>query len=244
MKRLPLLLPALALLAACGSAPTSSGSAADAGSSATPSPSAASTCRPPVGRTPAILASVDLDGDGTPEAPYVIGAHDNVCPNHLFAHVAGKAVALDLGPVTLAPRATAIQVPGRTGQLLVARQLNPRGGYQVRLYGYADGALAEITNQGRPLLPFVATDTPQGTPVTATCVPGGISVTEARTHQPTGVAFAYDIYRTTYTIEGNTATAGPSEKVADNVLPGQLTQKYPALTGHVLFVDCTAATTG
>jgi hypothetical protein len=75
-------------------------------------------------------------------------------------------------------------------------------------------------------------------------VPGGISVTEARTHQPVGVAAAYDLYRTTYKIDGNTATADTPVKVADNVLPGELQQKYAALAGNELFVNCTAATTG
>lgn len=244
MKRLLLLLPAAVLLAACGSAGTSTGAGGGTGPSASSSPAAVTTCQPPTGEMPAILVAADLDGDGTPESPYVLGVHDHVCPNHLVAHVDGRSVALDLGQVTLAPHATAIEVPGRTGDLIVAKQVNPRGGYQVHLYGYAGGALAEVTDRGRPVVPFIATDTPEGTPVSASCVPGGISVTEARTHMPVGVAAAYDVYRTTYRIDGNTATAGASVKVADNVLPHELAQKYPDLTENALFRNCTAVTTG
>ena len=55
-----------------------------------------------------------------------------------------------------------------------------------------------------------------------------------------GVVAAWDVQRTTYTLEDGKVTAGPTEEVADNVLPKQLAGKYPDLVEHAAFASCRA----
>ena len=51
-----------------------------------------------------------------------------------------------------------IDVPGLSGPLVVTRQDHPRGGYQVRVFGADGTAFKELQVDGRPLVPFIATD--------------------------------------------------------------------------------------
>ena len=129
---------------------------------------------------------------------------------------------------------------GRTGDLVLLREEHPRGGFQAHLYGYAGGHLEELTVQGRPVLPFVATDVLTD-PLSARCTDGGFEVLRARRHEPVGIVAAWDVFRTTYTVDGNRVHVGPTPKVADNVLDQDLPTRFPDLVGHALFEDCRVA---
>lgn len=217
------------LLAGCGQEGRSSGP-----DEATPK-SAECTLAPNADH--AGLVSLDLDGDGTQETPVVLGG-TGACANHLVVDVSGSTADLDLGTVTLEPKAHAIRLKGRTGDILVARQTHPRGGFQTHLYGYADGHLEEITVDGAPMLPFVATDTPPS-PSVADCTSAGTVVfTVARAHTPPGVVYAWDLDETTYTITGNAAHKKGTRESRDNVLEKQLHTERPDLFAHEMFQSC------
>jgi hypothetical protein len=192
-----------------------------------------------VGSSP-ILVTADLEGDGQAE-PVQYASGSGGCSSVLFARVAGKRRGVhvdDALPVTAAATKV-ITVPGRKGQLLLLRQEHPRGGFQARLFGYADGKLEELTVDGQPIFPFVATDVTT-TPLSATCIPSGFEVAEADAHKPIGVIPAWDVFRTTYTVEGNAVTMGDRNEEADNVLDEQLSKKYSALVKYQLFTNCVA----
>lgn len=216
-----------------------SGCGDDGGSeSGTPSPSAA-TCAATAGE-PAATVTVDLDGDGTAETvDHVTHPAGSGCPDVLTAEVRGQRVSarvdsdLPVRPEDLA----VVRVPGRDGDLLLLTAQHPRGGFRAHLFGYADGEFAELTAGGAPLFDFIATDV-LTTPTSATCQDGGFVVTQAKAHEPIGVVPAWDVFRTTYTVDGNEVTKGPTTEVADNVLDEQLHQQYAALVDYAFFEDC------
>jgi hypothetical protein len=184
------------------------------------------------------VIQADLDGDGrTEEVSYAGAAHG--CPAMLTASVGGSSVSAEVDgvPDLVTSDLVAVRVPGRKGALILLRQAHPRGGFQARLYGYAAGKLEELTSDGKPVFGFVATDAPTQH-VAAGCVAGGFTVTEAVTHQPIGVAAAWDVYRTSYAVDGNRVTAGRRTEIAQSVLDTQLPARYPEVAADKLFVDC------
>ncbi len=237
----------LVLLAGCGSvAEQGSGDAGGSRPSAsstpsTPSPSSSAQpgCTPDEGATRSVtpLASVDLDGDGTSEPVGLTGAEDP-CPGHLVAELGGAEVSVSL-PVDEPPvsSAFAVALPGRVGQLVVTRQDHPRGGFQTRVFALDADGLAQLEADGRPLVPFVATDV-QEHPVSIDCGENLITVTEAVAHEPPGVMFAWDVKQTAYALQGVTVTAGPTREIADNVLPSQLKRRHPELARNAVFPSC------
>jgi hypothetical protein len=223
------------LLAGCGDAGgTPPGSAA----SASPSGTVDACVRESGGTGP--RATVDLDGDDAPDSVEFVAFAD--CPDGLEAEVGDQhpvaALAGDL-PVT-ADDMVAVQVPGRTGQVLLVRQRHPRGGFQARLFGYADGRFEELTVAGQPVFGFIATDVTT-TPTAARCVADGFEITQAKAHEPIGVLPAWDVFRTTYAVDGNTVTRGATTEIADNVLDDQLQRQYGDLVGYELFGNCLAS---
>jgi hypothetical protein len=184
------------------------------------------------------LASPDLDGDGAAD-PVMWSPASGDCPGALSSSVEGLEAAPTLAwdPQPSARDASVVAFPGRAGDVLVLLQQHPRGGFQAHLYGYADDKLEELQVDGKPIFPFVATDT-TSTPLSAACTAGGFEVTEAVAHQPIGVVPAWDIVVTAYTVDGNAVTKGDRHEVADNVLDNQLEAKYPALLKYRLFTNC------
>lgn len=183
--------------------------------------------------------SVDLDGDGTAETVTYSAGDDATCPARLSTRVAGHDQTADLHdrlPVRAADM-KAVRIPDRSGDLLLVTPQHPRGGFQAHLFGYADGSFAELTAEGRPVFGFIATDA-RTDPTAAHCVGDGFDVVAARAHEPIGVAPAWDVFRTTYTLDGNEVTKSDTTEVADNVLDRQLERDYGDLTGYALFEDC------
>jgi hypothetical protein len=183
------------------------------------------------------IASVDLDGDGDGDQVRLT-AQGGECGNTLFAElpdgVVSTALAAGTPPVT---SGFAVAPAGADRQLLVTRADHPRGGYQLRVYAATPDQLTELKSDGKTLFPFVATDVDEH-PASIDCSEEGIVVTEAVPHEPVGVVAAWDVERTTYAVADGKVTAGPTEEVADNVLPHQLEAKYPELVRHAAFPSC------
>ena len=238
--RTSVLLFAVLCLASCGSpeaGKSAGGAAKDKTATAKVSQCPADSPAVVSART---ISTADLDGDGKRDA-VKLTAPDGDCANVLFAKVGEGFVHAQL-PVGGPPltKAFAAAVPGREGALLVTRQDHPRGGFQLRLYAVGQDGLVELKTDDHPIVPFVALDV-QERPLSVDCTDGGVVLTEAVAHKPAGVIFAWDVQRTTYTIEGGEVTKGHTEEIADNVLPAQLEAKYPELVDYSAFKSCRAA---
>lgn len=182
------------------------------------------------------LAQVRLAGAAVPVR---FAPQGGDCNNALYAEDGTKTYLLDLGDVVLSPEgAVAVTVPGRDGQVLAAREVHPRGGYQWHLYGVADGRLAEILADGKPPIPFVATDTQPQPPMTIACKDPGLQVTQARAHEPAGVMFTWDLDRIDITISGNDAKVDGPKEIEDNVVPSIMARKHLDLVKQRMFVGC------
>ena len=184
------------------------------------------------------LAEVDLDGDGTPDK-VKLTSPEGSCPNVVFAELAKGYVSAQVP--TDAPPVRAgfgVTLPGHTGGLLVTQQAHPRGGFQLRAYAVGGDELEELTYQGRTIFPFVATDTKQ--PFSVDCSGSAIRVREAQAHSPIGVMFTWDVKERVYAVKDATVTLSQDSEVADNVLPGQLKERFPELAGGTLFTSCRA----
>ena len=108
----------------------------------------------------------------------------------------------------------------------MTRADHPRGGFQLRIYAAASGQLDELKADGRALLPFVATDV-QEHPWSIDCSDDGLVFTEAVAHEPAGVAPRGTSSRRRTPSTATTVTAGPTEEIADNVLPQELAGEVP-----------------
>ena len=217
------------LLAGCG----------DAGSPRSEASPSASACRGHA--TPVPLVKADLDGDGRPDE-LDFDPPSGSCTGGLSSSVAGLRAAptVDWDASGAARDVAVVRVPGRAGDLVLLKEQHPRGGFQAHLYGYADGRLAELTVDGKPVFPFVATDVLTD-PISARCTDGGFEVLHGRRHQPVGIVPAWDVFRTTYAVDGNTVRPGPTTKVADNVLEKDFATTYADLVRYALFENCRVA---
>jgi hypothetical protein len=189
-----------------------------------------------------VVAKADLDGTGGTETIRLIGASDRRCHNSLVAVVEGRLVGTDVSRLHLVQnRAHAVQLHGKAAADLVLlwSQPHPRGGSQPHLFGLRDsGRLVEVTLDGRPVLPFVATDG-GGSPMTATCTgSGGIAVFTAVAHQPPGIVLAWDVTRTTYDVRDGRAMAVGSSMVQEAAADPALRRSRPELFSGKLFANC------
>jgi hypothetical protein len=208
-----------------------------AGSGDTDPPSTQSN-GPCLGDLP-VLRSIkaDLDGNGTNEDVQLTGPRGE-CGAALRV-VAERSFALVLAdgyePVPDSLRDLGI---GRgDSHVFLLRSEHPRGGFEVRLFAITPGRVDELTIDGKPVIPFVATDAPTEH-VSAECTQHGFTVTEAVAHQPVGVLPAWDVYRTTYEVDGNDLTRGDRTEIADNVLEDELPTTYPHVVANELFENC------
>ena len=221
----------LVALAGCGDAPA----ARSAGRSPT-----TSAC-PENNSAVHVSVAADLDGEGRPET--VEYQNTPMCPGGptLRADVAGKQVSAPVGgdlPLREGEM-WAVRIPDRTGDLVLVEQQHPRGGFEAKLFGYADGALEQLTVEDKPIFGFIATDV-MTNPTAVTCTDDGFTVTRARAHEPIGVMPAWDIDRTTYTVDGNHVTRGPTTEIADNVLDRRLQRDPTDLVNYPFFEYCRA----
>jgi hypothetical protein len=217
----------LLLVAGCGQDPASSGPAPDAGSSGSGGCAGRGT----------VVARADLDADGRAGPVRLTGAGARDCAHRLVA----EGGSVDVAGLDLRGRATVVHLRGAdAGDLvLLSSAPHPRGGAQPHLFapGGPDG-LTEVTLDGRPVLPFVATDG-GAPPMTAVCTPdGGIGVVTATAHEPPGVILAWDVVETRYGLrEGHAVPAGRST-VARAAADPVLRKDRPELFGGRLFAGC------
>ncbi len=228
---------AAVVLVGCGDSETERGSSAGSGGG-TPAATVGGCAADAASvRKARPLTQADLDGDGAKEDVRLTGTGGE-CPSLVFAQVGESYVAGQI-PVDAPPAtsAFAVTVPGVTGDLVVTRQQHPRGGYQIRVFALGKDALVELRDGESPLLPFIATDVPER-PLSIDCTAGGLVKTEAVAHEPRGVIFAWDVRRTTYSLQGGAVTRESSKEIADNVLPAQLDKRFPELAKYSLFASC------
>jgi len=226
----------LLTVSACGSAPSTPASGSSPGT-ASPGvgtspgggvPGAATVCS---GGKPETVAA-DLTGDGR-KVELTFERYANCSP--VFGTTDGAiTVSAHVDDLPLARDGLrALTIAGRTGQLVLLVQSQPRGGYQAHLFGYARGAFEELEVAGRPVLPFVATDT-GGALLAARCAKDGVTVLTAKQASKR----TWDVSLTPYLIEGNQVTQGPTAAVDHDLNAVALRQKYPDLPTGTLFADC------
>ncbi len=177
-------------------------------------------------------AQVDLDGDGTPEDVDANAASSD-CPGAVSAEVDRNLASAPIKDATPVTSVFGVTLEGHEGQLAVVRQDHPRGGYQLHVYALDGTKLTELTDGDQPLVPFVATDV---RPISATvdCQGSTIVVDQA----VAGSGGTWDVRRTTYTVDGSTATKSGSTVVASNATPKKADQLMPA--GSAVFASCRA----
>lgn len=189
-----------------------------------------------------VIAEADLEGSGAKNAiAYVARDIDGPCANALFTTLDGEPSAISVANTPLdADSADVVQLSGTDRQLLMVReQAHPRGGYVVHLYSAADGELGEVLADGEPVVGFVATDGGM-LPATAQCTDdGGIATFTATTHEPPGIVLAWDVTRTTYSLDGNTAKQASLKQIRTAAADPSLRKEMPQLLEpEGYFADC------
>lgn len=147
---------------------------------------------------------------------------------------------MDVSGLDLVPdQAKVVHLAGDGPDLvLLSARPHPRGGAQLHLFG-AGGktGLTEVTADGKPLVPFLATDG-GAAPMTATCTGDGIGIVTAQAHEPPGVVLAWDVTLTSYAIEAGRAVAQGQSSVARAAADPVLRQDHPELFDGSVFADC------
>jgi hypothetical protein len=202
---------------------------------------AATACAGATG--PFTLGRIDVNGDGKPDDLTFYGAADEPGDDCFTEDTFVVSWANGGGDVyyernlPLEKRdVSAVTLPGRRGSLVLVVQSHPRGGFVAHLTA-ADGKDTVEVGGAAGLIPFVATDAPTGH-VAARCTATGFDVIEAVAHTPIGVVPAWDVYRTSYGVDGSRLVAGPRTEIADNVLDKQLRASYRDVVAHRLFAGC------
>lgn len=171
---------------------------------------------------------------------------DGPCAGGLVARADGSVSGVDVSDLDLDPGSAVVVEPtgaAAPGQLLrVDSVAHPRGGFQPHLFVHTPEGLEEVLLDGRPLLPFVATDG-GALPATAVCTgAGGVGVLSATTSKPRGVVLSWDVQLTTYDVSAGEAVQTSDQQVEDHVADPVLRKERPELfdTG-VLFPGCSGA---
>lgn len=175
--------------------------------------------------------AADLDGDGAADKLEFLAPVEK-CPGAV--RLGEDSIPWDVDRPVTAREFSTVRVNGHRGDLVLQTFNHPRGGFEARLYAAVDGKPREITRDGGPLIPFVATDAPTQY-VAVTCTSAGFSVLAAAAQAPAGAAPAWDVRRTDYAGKGlveNTAV-----ELAENV-PDDGLRDFPGLTGNKLFAGC------
>ena len=180
------------------------------------------------------VATLHADGDRVPVRLVPPGARR--CPASLIVRsgsgVSGTRVSgLDLDPTT----ARVVKTRGADGQELLALD-SRRGPAGVQTHLFTPLA-QEVRVGGHPLLPVI--ESGHRVPADATCTAGGgIAVTTAQAHEPPGIVLAWDVTRTTYTLDGGQARGTRSASVARAVADPTLRRQHPELYDGRLLAGC------
>lgn len=234
----------LLALAGCGESPQADQTSPADATAQPPSPSAWGTCTDTALESVTGVSGELTTVDGRTAAVTLTAPGTGPCTGAIIARgpqdLSGTDVSglgLDLSTARLVDL---VGPGGGTGQLLVVHSTaHPRGGFQPHLFVLTDGGPAEVLLDGRPLLPFVATDG-GAAPMTATCdEDGGVAVLSASTSKPPGVVLAWDIQLTTYDVSRGDAVETSSRQVEDHAADPVLRDERPELFDPgALFADC------
>ncbi|MGN6576555.1 MAG: hypothetical protein ACTHKG_12780 [Nocardioides sp.] len=227
------------LVAGCGTAATTSDDPA-AGGSSTAWHGCTATDVSQAGRPLGTLES----GSGGSAEVRLVAPGEGPCAGSLVARTDAGVAGVDVSDLDLdASSAHVVHLRGADGDgpqelLLVEGGAHPRGGFQPHLFT-TYGGLHEVTVDGNPLLPFVATDG-GGLPATARCGDGGtVEVLTATTSEPPGVVLAWDVQRTTYRIGDAGVEQIDSEQIEDHAADPVLRKDMPQLfEPDGFFADC------
>jgi hypothetical protein len=185
------------------------------------------------------VARADLDGNGSVEPVRLTGPGSGPCAHRLLAPrgATHDVAGLDL----VAQGATVVHLRGVDAPdlVLLPAEPHPRGGSQPHLFGAGgpDG-LTEVTADGHPVVPFVATDG-GAAPMTATCTKdGGVAVVTGTASEPPGIVLAWDLSRTAYDLVDGRAVHPQTAVIAKDVADPSLRKEMPELFDGSLFSDC------
>jgi len=232
-----------ALVTSCGTAAPPDRSGDSAGPAGGGSPAAWGRCT--VDDVAAAGVSLGrLDGDGGAVHLRLVEPGEGPCAGGLVGRTPEGVDGVDVSGLGLDPSTAHVvhlRGPGDGSAhelLLVEGGAHPRGGFQPHLFT-AYGGLHEVTLDGNPLLPFVATDG-GGLPATARCGDEGtVEVLTATTSEPPGVILAWDVQRTTYRITAAGVEKVDSEQVRDHAADPVLRKELPQLFDpDGFFADC------
>ena len=190
------------------------------------------------------LGALEDGSGGSTPVRLVAAGEEGPCAGGLVARTAAGVQGVDVSGLDLdAASAQVVTLHGSDGHgprelLLVTGGAHPRGGFQPHLFT-TYGGLHEVTVDGDPLLPFVATDG-GGLPATARCGDQGtVEVLTATTSEPPGVVLAWDVQRTTYRIGESTVEETGSAQIRDHAADPVLRKEMPQLfEPDGFFADC------
>lgn len=188
-----------------------------------------------------VVARADLDADGSTEAVRLVRAGSGRCADSLVTQVDHAVAGVSVRGLDLVPRgAKVVHLTGNRAPdlVLVSSRQHPRGGFQPHLFTTGGGQLREVTAEGHPVLPFVATDG-GAAPMTARCTArGGIAVITGQASKPPGIVLAWDLTRTTYAVRNGRAVETGSAVVRKAVADPLLRKEVPGLFDGSLFTNC------
>jgi hypothetical protein len=163
------------------------------------------------------------------------------CAGGLVAQTGDGVAGLDVADLDLDPATVEVLTPGAgataTQLLRVDGAHHPRGGFQPHLF-LVGTQLTELTVDGGPLVPFVATDG-GAAPMTVRCAADGtVEVLEATVSEPPGVVLAWDVWRTQYDV-GTPVRAGARDQLHEHVADPLLRRDIPEMFDpEALFKGC------
>jgi hypothetical protein len=189
------------------------------------------------------LGTLDQASGGSAEVR-LLEPGEGPCGGGLVVRTDAGVDGVDVSDLDLdASSAHVVHLSGPDGEgphdvLLVEGGAHPRGGFQPHLFTVY-GGLHEVTVDGNPLLPFVATDG-GGMPATARCGDDGtVEVLSATTSEPPGVVLAWDVQRTTYRIGDTGVEKLDSGQIEDHAADPVLRKDMPQLfEPEGFFADC------
>lgn len=185
------------------------------------------------------VARADLDGNGSLEPVRLTGQGSGPCAHRLLAPGGAAYDVSGLDLVTTGATVVHLHGEGAPDLVLLSAKPHPRGGAQPHLFGAGgpDG-LTEVTAQGQPVVPFVATDG-GGAPMTATCTEdGGVAVVTGTASEPPGVVLAWDLSRTAYALVDGRAVHPQTAVLRTDVADPLLRKQMPEMFDGSLFADC------
>lgn len=208
----------LALMAGCGSQQGAAGGPGDGDPSTDASAASWQGCTPQAfdAAGPTVLT---LDDGTAVKLPT-----DGPCAGGLVVRADGGVAGTDVRDLGLVADTAAVLDAGQAAGGAVLRidgGVHPRGGFQPHVYVVGDGSVDEVTADGRPVVPFVATDGGMA-PLAVRCGDGSLEVLTATTSEPPGVVLAWDVRGTTYQLGPDgarrTGTTVVAKDAADPVL--------------------------